>query len=100
MRKDIHQLIDETIKKYNTEPLAKQIRFDEKVKEAKEELRVFITDEIKRIENKKSIFWRLLAITSVSLNFILLIASPVEIGRVVAENVKESVIDPNIKKSL
>ena len=100
-RKDVHELIEEAFKKRNdNEPLAKQLQFEAKVAEATENLKSFVTEEVTRIEQRKTVFWRLVGITFFSLNVILLIASPWEIGRIVAEKVNESVIDPNVRMSL
>jgi len=77
MKPRLRAIIREEIKAHDqAEPLAKQLLFDQKVKEATESLKEFATKEIKRIEKEKTLFWKLLGTTFFLLNVILLFASP------------------------
>jgi hypothetical protein len=101
MKAPLREAIRSEIKSFNdAEPLAKKIEFEARVKEATEALRAFVTSEVQKVEKKKTLFWKLVALTFFLINVILLFASPWEIGRVVADQVRENVVVPGVHKEL
>jgi len=101
MKPPLREAIRSEIKSfYDAEPLAKKIEFEAKVKEATDTLKAFVTSEVQRVEKKKTLFWKLVALTFFLINIVLLFASPWEIGRIVAEQVQENVIVPGVRNEL